>query len=164
MLGAPRKLTHHKGLHNVYATLELKEVMAHKSSFRVEHCRRITWVILDDGRAHLDDVKTTLDFRGPDEPVFPQSYLINILCNVCYTIPVECTNLPGEWKWKDQQAPNKQGGRNAGGGSGQHRGRNRTSQSAGQAITTPRRDFGTAQCPKRKAEGDLLASNGGRKA
>ena len=73
---------YYKGLRNVYATLELKEVMAQKSSFTPEHCRRITWAILDDGRAHFDDVKTTLDFQGPEEPAFPQSYLINILRNV----------------------------------------------------------------------------------
>ncbi len=52
---------YYKGLQNVYATLELREVMAQKQSFTAEHCRRITWAILDDGRAHFDDVKTTLD-------------------------------------------------------------------------------------------------------
>jgi hypothetical protein len=57
---------YYKGLRNVHATLELKEVMAQKTRFTAEHCRRITWAILDDGRAHFDDVKTTLDFRGPD--------------------------------------------------------------------------------------------------
>ena len=53
---------YYKGVPNVYATLELKEVMAQKSSFMPEHCRRITWAILDDGRVHFNDVKTTLDF------------------------------------------------------------------------------------------------------
>jgi hypothetical protein len=80
---------YYKGLHNVYATLELKEVMAQKSSFMPEHCCRITWAILDDGRAHFDDIKTTLDFQGPDDPTFPQLYLIDILRNVQYAIPVE---------------------------------------------------------------------------
>ncbi len=51
---------YYKGLRNVYATLELKEVMALKSSFTAEHCRRITWAILDNGWAYFDDVKTTL--------------------------------------------------------------------------------------------------------
>jgi hypothetical protein len=73
---------YYKVLRNVYATLELKEVMAQKSSFTAEHCRRITWAIIDDGRAHFDDVRTTLDFKGPDEPVFPQSFLIDIPRNV----------------------------------------------------------------------------------
>ena len=87
---------YYKGLCNVYATLELKEVMAQKSSFTPEHCRRITWAILDDGRAHFDDVKTTLNFQGLDDPAFPQSYLIDILCNVRYAIPVERANFPNE--------------------------------------------------------------------
>jgi hypothetical protein len=33
---------YYKGLRNVYATLELKEVMAQKSSFTVEHRHRVT--------------------------------------------------------------------------------------------------------------------------
>ena len=49
---------YYKGLCNVYATLKLKEVMAQKNSFTLEHYRRITWAILDDGRAHFNDVKT----------------------------------------------------------------------------------------------------------
>jgi hypothetical protein len=89
-----------KGLRNVYATLELKEVMAQKNSFTVEHCCQITWAIIDDGRAHFDDVKTMLDFKGPDEPVFPQSFLIDILRNFRYAIPVEQANFPDEWKRK----------------------------------------------------------------
>ncbi len=54
---------YYKGLRNLYAMLELKEVMAQKNSFTPEHCHRITWVILDDGRAHFDNVKTTLNFQ-----------------------------------------------------------------------------------------------------
>jgi hypothetical protein len=59
--------------------MEMKEVMALKSHFTAEHCRRITWAILDDGRAYFDDVKTTLDFNGTSAIVFPQSYLMDIL-------------------------------------------------------------------------------------
>jgi hypothetical protein len=54
---------YYKGLWNVYANLELKEVMALKSNFTVEHCRSITRAILNDGRAYFDNVKTTLDFQ-----------------------------------------------------------------------------------------------------
>jgi hypothetical protein len=71
---------YYKGLQKVYATLELKEVMALKSSFTAVHCpHRITWAILDCRWAYFNNVKTTLDFRGPDPPMFPQLYLINIL-------------------------------------------------------------------------------------
>ncbi len=84
---------YYKGLHNVYATFELKEVMVLKSSFTVEHCRRITWAILNNGRAYFEDVKTTLNFRGPDPPMFPQSYLIDILRNVCYATLMDRANF-----------------------------------------------------------------------
>jgi hypothetical protein len=73
--------------------LELKEVMAQKISFMADHCRKITWAILNDGQAYFDDVKTTLDFRGPNEPIWPQSYLIGILRNVRYAILVEHVNF-----------------------------------------------------------------------
>ena len=76
------KCNYYKGLQNVYATLELKEVMAQKQSFTPDHCRRSTWAILDSGRAHFDNVKTTLDFRGPDDSAWLMSYLIDILRNV----------------------------------------------------------------------------------
>ena len=139
---------YYKGLCNVYATFKLKEVMAQKSSFTVEHCRRITWAILDDGRVHFNDVKTTLDFQGPAEPVFPQLYLIDILCNVRYTIPVEQANFPNKWKQKNPPSMSNPGAKGAGYGSGQHRGGYRSSQGAGQAATTPRRDYGQAQHQK----------------
>jgi hypothetical protein len=105
---------YYKGLRNVYATLKLKEVMAQKQSFPAEHCRRITWAILDDGRAHFDDVKITLDFRGSDEPVWPQSYLIDILRNVRYALPVERANFPEEWKHKIRASGPEQGGQMGG--------------------------------------------------
>jgi hypothetical protein len=68
---------YYKSLRQIYKMLELKEVYALKASFTAENCRRITWAILDDGRAFFDDVKTTINFTGQDI-TFPQSYLINI--------------------------------------------------------------------------------------
>ena len=107
------KCVYYKSVHNVDATLELKEVMAQKSSFAVEHCGRIMWAILDNGRVHIDDVKMTLSFREPDKPVFPQLYCIDILRNVPYTIPIECANFPDKWKRRVRTAMDKQGGYNA---------------------------------------------------
>jgi hypothetical protein len=135
----------YKDLRNVYAILELKELMAQKSSFTAEHCRRITWAILDNGCAHFGNVKTTLDFKGPDKPVFPQSFLINILCNVCYTIPVEHANFHDKWKRKVKTTLDDQGGHNSGGGSGQQRSRDHHSQVLGQASSTPQPEFWAAQ-------------------
>jgi hypothetical protein len=88
---------------------EMKEVMAQKNSFTVEHCRIITWAIIDDGQAHFDDVKTTLDFQGPEEPAFQQSYLLDILRNIRYAIPVERANFPNKWKWKNPPSMSDQG-------------------------------------------------------
>jgi hypothetical protein len=92
--------------------------MAQKSSFMAKQCRKITWVILDDGRAHFNNVKTTLDFRGPDKPIWPQSYLIDILRNVRYAIPVERANFPEEWKRKVRTTTDDHRGSAAGGRSG----------------------------------------------
>jgi hypothetical protein len=116
--------------------------MAQKSSFTAEQCRKITWAILDHGRAHFDDVKTMLDFRGPDEPIWPQSYLINILHNVRYAIPVECANFPEERKRKIRTTTDDHRGSAAGGRSGQPKGSNRTAQGTSQTKTTPQQDYG----------------------
>jgi hypothetical protein len=80
---------YYKGICNIYRVLDLKEVMTQKQVFLVEHCHGIKWAIINDGRAYFDDVKTTLDFGGQDKPVFPQSYLNDMLKNVCYATPVE---------------------------------------------------------------------------
>ncbi len=133
------KCDYYKGLHSVYAMLGLKELMAQKSSFTVEHCHRITWAILDDGCAHFNDVKTTLDFQGPEEPAFPQSYLIKR--NVRYAIPVERANFLSKWKQKNPPSTSNPGAKGVGYGSGQQRGGDRSLQGMGQAATTPRRNY-----------------------
>jgi hypothetical protein len=134
---------YYKGLRNVYATLELKEVMAQKTAFTAEHCRRITWAIIDDGRAHSDDVKTTLDFKGPDEPMYPQSFLIDILRNVRYAIPVERANVPEELKRKVRPTTDDGGGGITGGGPAPSQGRERQlPQGTAQGTSVQRRDYG----------------------
>ena len=87
--------------------------------------RVYTWAILDDGRAHFNDVKTTLDFQGPEDLVFPQSYLIVILGNLRYAILVEQANFPKEWKRKNPPAMSDPNAKGAGYGSGQQRGGDR---------------------------------------
>jgi hypothetical protein len=86
--------------------LKLKEIYALKASFTAENCRRITWAILDDGRMFLDDVKTTINFMGQDI-TFPQSYLINILNNIRYAVPVERASFPDKWRRRDQTRDEK---------------------------------------------------------
>ncbi len=88
---------YYKSLCQIFKTLELKEVYALKASFMAENCRRITWAILDDRRAFFDNVKTIIDFTGPDM-TFPQSYLIDILNNIRYAVPVKRASFPVEWR------------------------------------------------------------------
>ena len=77
--------------------MDLHNVMAIKSHFTAEHCRRITWAIIDDGRSYFDNVKTTLDFKSGNSIVFPQLFLLDIIRNVRYGILVERANFPDEW-------------------------------------------------------------------
>ena len=100
---------YYKGLRNVYATMDLRDVMAIKSHFTAEQCRCITWSIIDDGRSYYDNVKTTLDFSSGAGIVFPQSYLVDIIKNVRYGIPVERANFPSEWLSQKRTTPNDQG-------------------------------------------------------
>ena len=125
-------------LRQVYQTLELKEVYAIKVKFTPETCRRITWAILNDGRAFFDDVKTTLDFKSA-ELVYPQSYLNGILNNIWYGIPVQRTTFPGKWLHRKRRLPDE-GQRVPGGPSGsQHQ--SDASPSKGPAL---KRDYQAA--------------------
>jgi hypothetical protein len=65
-----------KSLRQVYNTFEMKEVGLLKARFTPEHCRRITWAILDNCRSYFDNVKTMLDFQEPDQIVFPNRLLL----------------------------------------------------------------------------------------
>jgi hypothetical protein len=54
--------------------------MVIKSHFTMEHCRHITWAIIDDGRSYFDkNVKTTLNFSTGASIAFPQSFLVDII-------------------------------------------------------------------------------------
>ena len=88
----------YKNLWQIYKTLKLREVYALKASFTAKNCRRITWAILDDGRTFFDDVKTLINFTQGTDMVFPQSYLIDILNNIRYAVPVERASFPDKWR------------------------------------------------------------------
>jgi hypothetical protein len=77
---------YYKGLRHVYGTMDMRDVMAIRSHFTAEHCRQITWAIIDE---YFDNVKTTLDFGSGASIVFPQSFLLDIIQNVRYGILVE---------------------------------------------------------------------------
>ncbi len=108
---------YYKSLHQILNTLKLKEVYVLKASFTAKNCRCITWAILDNGRAFFDDVKTMIDFTGPDM-TFPQSYLINILNNVWYVVPVERASFPNEWQHRKCVKDNKNQAKTPGGQGG----------------------------------------------
>ncbi len=109
---------YYKSLCQIIETLELKEVYVLKASFTAKNCHRITWAILDDGRAFFNNVKTTIDFTGPDM-TFPQTYLIDILNNVRYAVPVKRASFPNECQRRERakddknqaKTPEGQGGR-----------------------------------------------------
>ncbi len=86
---------YYKSLRQIHKTLELKEVYALKDKFSPENRHCITWAILDDGRAFFNNLKTMVDFTGP-EMTFPQSFLINTLNSVWYAVPVERASFPDE--------------------------------------------------------------------
>jgi hypothetical protein len=104
---------YYKGLWNVYATMDLRDVMAIKSHFTAEHCRRITWAMIDDGRSYFDNVKTTLDFSTGTSIAFPQSFLVDIIRNVRYGILVERANFREEWMSKKRTIAQEQGQMNS---------------------------------------------------
>jgi hypothetical protein len=89
--------------------MDLRDVMAIKLHFTAEHCRRITWAIIDDGRSYFDNVKMTLDFSTGASIAFPQSFLVDIIRNVRYGILVERANLPEEWMSKKRAITQEQG-------------------------------------------------------
>jgi hypothetical protein len=106
---------YYKSLCQIHKTLELKEVYALKDKFSPENCHRITWAILDDGRAFFDNVKTTIDFTGP-EMTFLQSFLIDILNSVWYAVPVERASFPDKWRRRERKED--KGGKTPGMGQG----------------------------------------------
>ena len=83
--------------------------MAIKAHFTAEHCRCITWAIIDNGRSYFDNVKTTLDFKTGMSIVFPQSFLVVIIRNVRYGILAARANYPDEWPSKKRTITQDQG-------------------------------------------------------
>jgi hypothetical protein len=118
---------YYKGLRLIYATMDLREVMAIKALFLAEHCRRITWAIIDNGRSYFDNAKSTLDFVNGASIVFPQSFLVDIIKNVRYSTPVKRGNFPQEWltqRKTPRQEPGQTNARTQGSGTSEQ-GRNK---------------------------------------
>jgi hypothetical protein len=107
---------YYHALRQVYRTLKMKEVYAIKVKFTPKTCRRITWAILDDGRAFFDGVKISLDFESA-ELMYPQLYLIGILNDIRFSIRVQRTTFSDEWVHHKLRLPDE-GQRLTGGPSG----------------------------------------------
>ena len=90
-----------------------------KAKFTPEQCQCISWAILDDGHTFFDNIKTTIDFTGPDMS-FPQSYLIDILDNIRYALPIKRASFPYEWCFKDCPKEDQRGKTIGGQGGGQN--------------------------------------------
>ena len=60
-----------------------------------------------------------IDFTGPDMS-FPQLYLIDVLNNVWYAVPVERASFPDEWCRKDRPKEDQSNKTIGGQGGGQH--------------------------------------------
>lgn len=89
---------HYVGLMEVRDTLLLKKVLYIRNKFTVEVCRRITWAIIDDGRAFFDTVMVEGHFDGSiPRPRWPTSNLSRITYEVEYAMPIQRPNFPQNW-------------------------------------------------------------------
>ncbi len=87
---------YYQNLYKIYTVMDMQEVQQLKGKFTPEICHRITWVILNNGRACFNMVLTPQDFeRGA--LAFPQSFLSSILESVWFCNPIQWGNLPSDW-------------------------------------------------------------------
>ncbi len=89
-------MTIYRNLYKIYTVVDMQEVQQLKGKFTPEICRRITWAILNNGRAFFNMVLTPQDFeRGL--LAFPQSFLSSILELVGFCNPIQWGNFPSDW-------------------------------------------------------------------
>lgn len=109
---------YYKGLMEVRDTLLLQEVAYIRNSFTVDVCRRITWVIIDDGRSFFNVVMVKGHFDGGSirKVRWPTSGLTKIVDAVRYAQPIARPKYPLEWVVRHGEG--KQGGRGQAAGGG----------------------------------------------
>ncbi len=66
-------------------------------AYSADICHRISWAIMDDGRAFFSTVMIQLDFGHPN-PTFPESLVESILPDVRYANQIMRANYPTEWQ------------------------------------------------------------------
>ena len=70
-----------------------------RQAYTPDICHRISWAIIDDGRAFFSTVMIQQDFDHPGA-IFPESLLDSILPEVRYANQILRANYPTEWKSK----------------------------------------------------------------
>jgi hypothetical protein len=68
-----------------------------RQAYTPDICHRISWAIIDDGRAFFSTVMIQQDFAQPGA-TFPESLLESILPEVRYANQIMRANFPAEWK------------------------------------------------------------------
>ncbi len=76
--------------------MDMQEVQQLKGKLTPEICLRITWAIINNGRAFSNMVLTPQDFeRGL--LAFPQSFLSSMLESVRFCNPIQRGNFLSDW-------------------------------------------------------------------
>ena len=83
---------YYQNLYKIYTAMDMQEVQQLKGKFTPEICRRITWAILDNGKAFFNMMLTPLDFES-GLLAFPQSFLSSILEPVQFCNPIQWGNF-----------------------------------------------------------------------
>jgi len=92
---------YYKSLMDIRDILLLQEVAYIRTAFTPDICRRITWAIIDDGRAFFNTVMLRGHFDGSIRRVrWPTSNLAVIGEAVRYAYPIQRPNYPYEWRVK----------------------------------------------------------------
>ncbi len=131
---------YYQSLMDVRDTLLLQEVSYMRDHFTPDICRRITWAVIDDGRAFFNQVMVKGHFDGSITRVrWPTSSLGLIVESVRFAQPIMRPNYPVEWSTKAQYTAPKggtSGGQGSkGGGSGGAMGQRRSGGLGGNGGT-----------------------------
>jgi hypothetical protein len=95
-------------LYKIYTVMDMQEVQQLKGKLTPEICRRITWTILDNGRAFFNIVLTPQNFeRGA--LAFLQSFLSSILELVWFFNLIQWGNFPSDWLQQPKGDRTRQG-------------------------------------------------------
>ncbi len=84
------------------SVMDMPDVQQLRSKFTPEVLRQIIWAIIDDARSFFNTVLTE-QFDGQGLLLFPQSFLADMLENICSCNPIQQGNFPNEWLAQPRQ-------------------------------------------------------------